>query len=269
MNKIFKMEHFENETSVGVHVMKSTNFKTTSHWHNHYEIDFCTGGDGYTVLNGKKYPCKKGTMSFLTLADVHEYSAREQFSFINLNFNLNILPYSSITELLSNFSGFVYQCNAEEYLKFENILNQIYREDTEKEIFYKNYLQNLMENFLIDIYRKQNFDTDGIIFPHTVQKIIYYINAHFKESISLEDVAKYAGTEYSNTGKYIKKYLNMSFKEYLADIRLKYAKNLLHNTDEAITDIAFYCGYTSVTYFISEFKKKYGASPEKYKLSEQ
>lgn len=287
-----RMEHFENEAESGIHVMTHRTCEVLPHWHNHYEIDFCCGGEGYTVLNGKKYPCRRGTFSFIALSDVHEYKSCEdnkennkdinKFKFINLNFNFNAISYSVITELLHDFSGFVFQCNEEETVEFENVLNRIKAEDENNKPLRKMYINNLLENLLVEVYRKkkecyvqyekEQYEkceefTDGQYcdLPKAIQKVVYYVNAHFKEQITLKDVSDYAEIEYTSIGKYIKKYLNVSFKEYLTDIRLTYARNLLSNTDVTITELAFYCGYSTVTYFISEFKKKYGFSPREYR----
>lgn len=295
ITEVKRMEHFENEAESGIHVMETTTSLVTPHWHNHYEIDFCCDGNGYTILNGKKYPCRRGTFSFVTLSDVYEHKSDGKgcLKFINLNFNFNAISYSVITELLHNFSGFVFQCDDEETIKFENILKQIKYEDENNKPLGKRYIKNLLDNLLIEVYRKKkDFDTLGYdkgkldkekynkinadvkstfidseyaALPHSVQRVVYYVNAHFKEQITLKDVSDYAEIEYTSIGKYIKKYLNVSFKEYLTDIRLTYAKNLLCNTDVTITELAFYCGYSTVTYFISEFKKKYGCSPREYR----
>lgn len=292
ITEVKRMEHFENEAESGIHVMETTTSLVTPHWHNHYEIDFCCDGNGYTILNGKKYPCKRGTFSFVTLSDVHEHKSDDKgcLKFINLNFNFNAISYSVITELLHKFSGFVFQCDEEETVKFENILKQIKDEDENNKPLGKRYIKNLLDNLLIEVYRKKKeydkenvelktntdfktntdvdstfIDTEYVALPGSVQRIVYYVNAHFKEQITLKDVSDYAEIEYTSIGKYIKKYLNVSFKEYLTDIRLTYAKNLLCNTDVTITELAFYCGYSTVTYFISEFKKKYGCSPREYR----
>lgn len=295
ITEVKRMEHFENEAQSGIHVMETASEVITPHWHNHYEIDFCYDGNGYTILNGKKYPCRRGTFSFVTLSDVHEHKSDNKgcLKFINLNFNFNAISYSVITELLHKFSGFVFQCDEEETVKFENILKQIKDEDENNKPLGKRYIKNLLDNLLIEVYRKKKeydkekfdkqeydkrklntettdlkstfSDTEYAPLPRSVQRVVYYVNAHFKEQITLKDVSDYAEIEYTSIGKYIKKYLNVSFKEYLTDIRLTYAKNLLSNTDVTITELAFYCGYSTVTYFISEFKKKYGCSPREYR----
>ena len=61
----------------------------------------------------------------------------------------------------------------------------------------------------------------------------------------------------------------MGFKEFLVDLRLKHACQLLVYSNEAITDIAYYCGFNSTSYFLTVFKKRYKMSPLKYRNSEK
>jgi AraC-like DNA-binding protein len=55
--------------------------------------------------------------------------------------------------------------------------------------------------------------------------------------------------------------MGKTFKEYLTGVRLAKAHNILIATDIPITDVAISCGYTNLSYFISEYKKVYGRTP--------
>ena len=49
----------------------------------------------------------------------------------------------------------------------------------------------------------------------------------------------------------------------LIDLRMERASDLIVNTNIPITDIAESCGYSSVSYFITEYKKHFGITPLK------
>jgi len=57
----------------------------------------------------------------------------------------------------------------------------------------------------------------------------------------------------------------MSFPEYLTNIRMEKAKELLISTQEQISDISAQCGYSNVSTFIRSFKNLFGISPGKYR----
>ena len=57
----------------------------------------------------------------------------------------------------------------------------------------------------------------------------------------------------------------MSFKHYLMELRMEYAKNLLTLSDKSILEISEMAGYASVSHFIRIFREKNGISPLKFR----
>ena len=60
----------------------------------------------------------------------------------------------------------------------------------------------------------------------------------------------------------LKKYCNITASEYINDLRLNYASNLLLNTNKPILEICFACGFQSVSSFCRSFRKYHGMSPK-------
>lgn len=60
-------------------------------------------------------------------------------------------------------------------------------------------------------------------------------------------------------------HLNTSPHQYLLDFKLSYAQNLLRNSDLKLADIAVAVGYTTLSQFNSNFKKKFGLTPKEYR----
>ena len=57
----------------------------------------------------------------------------------------------------------------------------------------------------------------------------------------------------------------MTYSEYLQDIRLKKARQLLEETDLSVADIAEQVGYHNKGYFYKLFTRKYGVTPAQYR----
>lgn len=55
--------------------------------------------------------------------------------------------------------------------------------------------------------------------------------------------------------------MGKTFKKYLVSVRLAKAKSILLSTDVSVTDVAMACGYSNLSYFISEYKKEFGKTP--------
>ena len=57
----------------------------------------------------------------------------------------------------------------------------------------------------------------------------------------------------------------MTISDYLIDLRLEHAAELLANTSMSALEVCSAVGYDSFSYLIKQFKKKYGVTPHKYR----
>lgn len=92
-----------------------------------------------------------------------------------------------------------------------------------------------------------------------------YIDNHFYEKITLNDVSGIAGFNPSYFSVIFKKETGKSFIDYLTDTRIEYAKKLLIETDSDIFDVAENAGYSDIKYFSLLFKKYTGLSPADFR----
>lgn len=91
-----------------------------------------------------------------------------------------------------------------------------------------------------------------------------YIEEHFSESLTIDQLAKMAEISPKYFVDLFKKKYGISAMEYVADLRLKEAKRLLANMDVRVRDIAHQVGYSDEFYFSRRFKKAIGVSPTIY-----
>ena len=126
------------------------------------------------------------------------------------------------------------------------------------------FLRNLSKEILI--YAIKNNGADGLntAFDIKTELAILYIYSHFRESLSIEEVS--AHVHYSSNYFYhsFQNHTGTSFQKFLHSLRMEYAKNLMRFTELTISDICYECGYNSVQYFSTAFRKKYGKSPKNY-----
>lgn len=92
-----------------------------------------------------------------------------------------------------------------------------------------------------------------------------YINSHYMEQISLEQVAAHVNLNPEYFSRAFKAEVGQTFVNYLTDIRLRHSVRLLENTALRVQDIAQQVGYYNASYFSTTFKKKYGMSPYEYR----
>lgn len=98
-----------------------------------------------------------------------------------------------------------------------------------------------------------------------MDKIITYINVHYNENITLEQLADISGRSTSYLSKLFKKQVDMNFVDYLAFIRIKVAKRMLKNPEYSIKETAYEIGYGDPNYFTRVFKKYVDMTPSEYR----
>lgn len=98
-------------------------------------------------------------------------------------------------------------------------------------------------------------------------EIINYINHNYYDSLHLEDLAEIFGYNSSYLGKMIKKKTGMTFNNYLDNVRISHAKNLLVQGNLKTYEIAERVGYHSTDYFYQKFKAATGKSPAEFRKS--
>lgn len=100
------------------------------------------------------------------------------------------------------------------------------------------------------------------------EKAKLYIEEHYaKSDLSVEQLCSFLNVSATYFSAMFKKETGMSFVSYLTKIRLEHAMELLNNTEDKSYIIAEKVGYTEANYFSYVFKKQYGVSPSKYRMS--
>jgi len=92
-----------------------------------------------------------------------------------------------------------------------------------------------------------------------------FINEHYSEDISLGRLAKFVNVSSFYFCKLFKKVTGLNFTEYVANVRIEKARNLLLNLNLRINEAAFAVGFQSITHFNRVFKEIVGESPAQYR----
>ena len=98
-----------------------------------------------------------------------------------------------------------------------------------------------------------------------ITAVMTYINNHYREELSLEDVAKFAGFSRYYFSRSFKRQTGYSFKDYLCQKRLQVAMDLLIRTNRSMREVAIESGFGSVATFNRVFREKKGCTPTQYR----
>ncbi len=130
--------------------------------------------------------------------------------------------------------------------------------------YYNMYLYDLYSVRLKDRYldiKKKNYD------PYLVRfyKINDYISKNYQHKITLEDLSSLVGISTYRLSHFIREILGITLQEYISNIRLDKAIQLLKNTDIPIQSIVDQCGFSDQKYLNQAIKKKFHVTALKYR----
>ncbi|WP_298299167.1 AraC family transcriptional regulator [Hydrotalea sp.] len=98
-----------------------------------------------------------------------------------------------------------------------------------------------------------------------VNKVMDYLNTHFKEEVSLKKMSCIMNMSEATLARFFKMQTGKCFTDLLIEKRLSYATKLLIETHEPVQEIAYQSGFNQVTHFNRLFKAHTGFSPKMYK----
>ena len=120
---------------------------------------------------------------------------------------------------------------------------------------------SLLRDLLGEEMREQSDDLPGEAAVRRIYDVTVYINEHYADPISAAECAAMAYMSYSYFSRCFYRITGKSFKEYLNVTRINRAEKAILSTDKSVTEIAGDCGFNSVSYFISTYKKIKGVTP--------
>lgn len=100
-----------------------------------------------------------------------------------------------------------------------------------------------------------------------IWRALNYINEHLTDHISLEATARECGMSLSCFQRAFKREVGMTFNKYVNSLRISKARQLLHENNKSMSEIAFACGYTNQYHFTRTFKRFLNIPPRSFRKS--
>ncbi len=237
------------------------------HWHNYIEMEFIISGEAEHIYNSDVRTVGHGHSYIITPHDFHAFHALSDVTLLNVCFDINVLDEEIKNALsLITFKNFYAVFDDE---KFEDICNNldIIRCEQEAKLPLSNTLsKSLIYEVIINIIRVSGNSITTV--PNLAQKMISYVHTNFKKNISLTELSQQFSCTPNYIGKLFTKHTGITFNNYLNELRLKYACNMLRFSNLPVKDIAIISGYSSTEYFFSVFKKNLRITPMDYRKME-
>lgn len=106
---------------------------------------------------------------------------------------------------------------------------------------------------------------DKLLFKQVSTRVVSFMEQHFNEPISLEQLSAIIGVSVSYLCRKFKEIYQVSPIQYLINLRMMKARELLTTQNRlTVKEISQKCGYADVSYFCSEFKRYFRLTPIEY-----
>lgn len=267
-----------------------SNASTTLHRHEYVQINYIYQGKAKHVINKHEFDVIKGDIFVIppyiphmiissqnTSAEIYEFEFLPKFinqNFENIQNTESFLDFAYIEPFLVSENLVKPRLNlvGKEQVEIENILYEALHEFEEKKPGYILLIRSLLLKLLVLVGREftvdlENSESRSIYDRHrdAILGSIQYINEHYPEELSVEDVAKKFMLSQSYFSYLFKSITSKTFTEYLNGLRISNALELLKKTDKRVLDICYEVGFNNVNHFNRMFRQQIGMSPLAYR----
>lgn len=266
----------------------SDDFPIPMHKHDFFELNIIVQGVGCHYIEGNRFIVGCGDTLMIPPNVRHGYVPYDENNFVIFHLLVDkqfFSDYSKEIETMPYIQAFLniepmVRINNEEYACFLNLneqrrkrifpfLNNLVhlakkREQCVKTLnFYTLGLMSELAYYMFEGDRGEGFEKDNVSL--NILRSVDYMSTHFRENITLNELANCA---YMSRSEYCIKFKNLfndTPMHYLMNMRLIKAEKLLHDVSLSITDIALKCGFFDNSHMTRFFRQKYNMSPREYR----
>lgn len=277
MNTKFPVKIFENKGK----------FDQIDHSHEYLQIWYVRRGTCKNYLNGYGYRYTQGGIciippfvehrmksddenSILICCEFSERFINEALQYENRD-GLFDIAYLEPFFLSENMVEHLFKISDDKLPFVDKIFGDLLREyNTYRKhsyLFIKADLLKLLATIASEYDARANHETDELFekYREAIDKTILYINQHYNEKIYLEEVCRIAMMSTSTFSYIFKQVTGKTFSEYVMNLRLNHAAELLRDTNTSLVEICEVCGFSDSNYFSRVFKKSYGVPPSQFR----
>ena len=246
------------------------------HSHDFMEIFITVSGTVTHLCNGVIQKLPEGSLVFIRPDDVHAYvyddAQSRECTYVNLTFSLKTadMLFSYLTDnfpskqLLScdmpptvNLSA-IEKNRLLDRISELNIVN--WQDKGALKIKMRALLAEIFVNFFSDM---PTSDRDRI--PHWLSHLFSEMERPENFIAGMDRMIALSGKTREHLARSVKKYYGITLADYINEIRINYAANLLTRTSTPIVDICYACGFQNLGYFYKIFKKLRSVTPNAFR----
>lgn len=263
--------HINTETGFNLRYVKSDTEYFRPHYHNYYEIFLVVKGSVEHYINGATQILSPGSLLFIRDFDIHHHTAvnGNYFEHINMAFRKEIFEelmkylgkgFSEADLLSAKYSPYIQLMPREcEKIMYSLLELNTYTDPTKASTQMRIQLMNILTKYF------QDYVEEKTEIPLWLEIMYEKMKRPDNFIAGAKRMTEISGKSREHVSRMLKKYYNISPNEYVNELRLNHALNLMMTSNLNITEICFECGFSNLSWFYSVFQKKFKKSPSRYR----
>lgn len=245
------------------------------HWHSDIEMLYVVQGSVQLVKAGETIQLNTGDIFVVNHFEIHSLRQTDEG---NLLFVVQFTPtfcksyFSDLQYIRFNERHLRRGDKSADWLAVRTILLSMIEAFADNEPNFQFLLMASLNNLVFtmlkmlphQVFGQKEIDSYESNLERLNRILLYiYNNAAYK--ITLEDLARREGLSTFHLSHYIRQFLGISYQEYLAQVRLQQAVNMLTTTEKSVSSIAAESGFSDIKYLNRHFRAAYGCDPAEYR----
>ncbi len=236
------------------------------HTHDFSELFYIIGGKGTFVLENTAFPIHPDDMIVVNPYVKHTETSMRENPLEYIVLGIQGLSFQVKDAIAHPEYCLLHFREGHGDLRFilRMLVREIQRSDPGREAM----CQNLLNVLLLQMQRRREISLMGSNTKQVSREcanVRQYIDTHFKEPLTLDELAAKAHLNKFYMSHEFKAAYGMSPINYMIACRVRESKHLLLTTDYSLSQIAGIVGFSSASYFSQSFKKATGMSPQEYR----
>jgi len=224
---------------------------------------YVTKGTFAISIDGKDYTAQPGSWFFIPAGVRHQYHNFPDKPMEKYWMHFDIYPSNDLF-----FPHDIKHCvnaeNAPQVQKlFEEFVALSQSDALPDRLRVKAIILNLIAEYLILAGKKQMNIVDEK--DENLRNVLSYINENFKRNLTTNELAAICHMHPTHFIRAFKLKMAQTPQQYITDIRMEYAKQLLHQSDLSIIEIAEETGFYDLAHFSKVFKRHFSLPPSEYR----
>lgn len=261
------------------HSCNSTGPFCIMHWHDEIELVYVVKGRISSNCNSNMIIAEAGDFIFVNSKEFHDYSVLEApISLYCAVIDLSLLQGRYLNSYDSQYIAAskkvaIFNNHIVSSMPLTDYFMSMWKENQEKKIGYEYAVKSdiygifslLLRSYMkYTIPDKQNLHRTRNV--HKINEIIKYVEEHYQDEISLDDMANILNFNRFYFCRFFKEITGVTPAEYVNNFRIHQAISLMSGCPEmSVTSIALKCGFNDPNYFSRTFRSITGHTPRSYK----